>query len=53
MISKNSFLMMRWVCMILLFFPLLSTTVHANESRLMEAPVVIDDQPITTRYIMR
>mgnify|MGYP005755521891 FL=1 len=30
-----------------------AVTTHANESRLPEAPIYIDGQPITTKYIMR
>lgn len=38
---------------ILVLILLISTTVHANESRLMEAQINIDDKPINTRYIIR
>ncbi|WP_332698841.1 polysaccharide deacetylase family protein [Halalkalibacter lacteus] len=38
---------------LLLLFSFLSTTAHAQESKLAEAPIMIDDKPITTKYIMR
>jgi peptidoglycan-N-acetylglucosamine deacetylase len=43
----------RIIFILVLTISSLSTNVHANESQLPEAPIFIDGQPITTKYMMR
>ncbi|MDF0725545.1 polysaccharide deacetylase family protein [Cytobacillus sp. S13-E01] len=52
---KGSFKQKLYICncLMILLLSLASINVHAQESRLPEAPIFIDENPINTKYIMR
>ncbi|WP_238457978.1 polysaccharide deacetylase family protein [Alkalihalobacterium alkalinitrilicum] len=51
----NSKILQKVMCLLLLMtvIPIFTTSTFAQESKLPEAPVFIDNQPVITKYIMR